>query len=636
MESNANGTQLIAKITGRLDLVVAIGVMIFLLGLPFHLVIKKLIPGPLGTYWKEILLGLLVVIWIIQSIRQRRLLLTGTPLDTAVLIYLGLLILRFALDGFTLTAAWGLYASVMYLPLFWLVPMALRKFPERSTQLVISLIVVGVVAALGGLIEFALDRPLWPADELLRLYGSYDAFLYGTHLRRVYFTFDSPTALANTLAMLLPLAFAFVLFTKERKTRLLAGGAAVIIAGGILVTYSRGIWVASALAVLVMVILGFRKQLSQRAWMAVAGVLLLIGVTGLIVAVTRPSRLSPSNEGVADLTLSAYQSAPVKQVAIDLLEIQPEVGEAQIQVWTLEDPLNGQADQRSVLFEHPTESGKAEIRYRVDVPAEGALSYAISLSPDVWAQDKGDGVNFQIFVQTANGNEPGQFIFNRYINPKVNPNDRRWLNFIVDLTPWSGQTINLSFITENGPAGDWQFDWAGWAEPKIIAIDPAFVQANVTQKQNIVVQQIGSILDWAKDQSNQDRLFAWKTALNAWKQAPLWGIGLGSTGFAALRTHPETAFVTESQVLKALTELGLLGILSLGYLWFMIGRVGLRAYRQANDPARQLILLGILVSLVVVFIEGWVYQNLEVKQVNAYFWTMVGLLAFLSTSREDQ
>ncbi len=636
MESNANGTQLIAKITGRLDLVVAIGVMIFLLGLPFHLVIKKLIPGPLGTYWKEILLGLLVVIWIIQSIRQRRLLLTGTPLDTAVLIYLGLLILRFALDGFTLTAAWGLYASVMYLPLFWLVPMALRKFPERSTQLVISLIVVGVVAALGGLIEFALDRPLWPADELLRLYGSYDAFLYGTHLRRVYFTFDSPTALANTLAMLLPLAFAFVLFTKERKTRLLAGGAAVIIAGGILVTYSRGIWVASALAVLVMVILGFRKQLSQRAWMAVAGVLLLIGVTGLIVAVTRPSRLSPSNEGVADLTLSAYQSAPVKQVAIDLLEIQPEVGEAQIQVWTLEDPLNGQADQRSVLFEHPTESGKAEIRYRVDVPAEGALSYAISLSPDVWAQDKGDGVNFQIFVQTANGNEPGQFIFNRYINPKVNPNDRRWLNFIVDLTPWSGQTINLSFITENGPAGDWQFDWAGWAEPKIIAIDPAFVQANVTQKQNIVVQQIGSILDWAKDQSNQDRLFAWKTALNAWKQAPLWGIGLGSTGFAALRTHPETAFVTESQVLKALTELGLLGILSLGYLWFMIGRVGLRAYRQANDPARQLILLGILVSLVVVFVEGWVYQNLEVKQVNAYFWTMVGLLAFLSTSREDQ
>jgi hypothetical protein len=32
----------------------------------------------------------------------------------------------------------------------------------------------------------------------------------------------------------------------------------------------------------------------------------------------------------------------------------------------------------------------------------------------------------------------------------------------------------------------------------------------------------------------------------------------------------------------------------------------------------------------VVFIEGWVYQNLEVKQVNAYFWTIVGVLAALA------
>jgi len=35
-------------------------------------------------------------------------------------------------------------------------------------------------------------------------------------------------------------------------------------------------------------------------------------------------------------------------------------------------------------------------------------------------------------------------------------------------------------------------------------------------------------------------------------------------------------------------------------------------------------------SLLVVFIEGLVYQNLEVKQVNAYFWTFVGLLAYLA------
>jgi uncharacterized membrane protein len=74
----------------------------------------------------------------------------------------------------------------------------------------------------------------------------------------------------------------------------------------------------------------------------------------------------------------------------------------------------------------------------------------------------------------------------------------------------------------------------------------------------------------------------------------------------------------------------------LGFLWFTIARVGLAAYRQASSPSRQAILLGLLVSLVVVSIEGWVYQNLEVKQVNAYFWTLVGLLAFLSTRPDIQ
>jgi O-antigen ligase len=94
--------------------------------------------------------------------------------------------------------------------------------------------------------------------------------------------------------------------------------------------------------------------------------------------------------------------------------------------------------------------------------------------------------------------------------------------------------------------------------------------------------------------------------------------------------------VTESQVLKALVELGLPGLLVLGYLWFQIARVGYRAYRATDDPASRALLVGILTGLLVVFIEGWVYQNLEVKQVNAYFWTLVGTLAFLARGRDER
>ena len=149
----------------RLDTLSAVGLALFLLLLPFHLVIKRLLPGPFGTYWKEVLIGILVVLWIIRSRQSRRFLLTDTPLDQAVLIYLGLLVLRFVLERLGWTSAWGLYVSVMYLPLFWLVPAVLRYRPGWVTVFVSLLVSVGGVVALGGLAEFVLDVPLWPSDE---------------------------------------------------------------------------------------------------------------------------------------------------------------------------------------------------------------------------------------------------------------------------------------------------------------------------------------------------------------------------------------------------------------------------------------------------------------------------------------
>ena len=89
-----------ARILHVVDLLLPAGLVLVLVGLPFHLMIKRLIPGPIGTYWKEAVLGLLTLLWAIRSIVERRLLLTGTPLDSAVLVTLGLLALRFVLQIF--------------------------------------------------------------------------------------------------------------------------------------------------------------------------------------------------------------------------------------------------------------------------------------------------------------------------------------------------------------------------------------------------------------------------------------------------------------------------------------------------------------------------------------------------------
>jgi hypothetical protein len=612
------------------------GLLVFLLLLPFHLVIKALIPGPIGTYWKEVLLGLLLALWVIQSVRARRPLLTRSGLDWAVLVYLGYLLLRFFLDGPGWVTLWGFYISAMYLPVLWVVVTVLRQRPGRLLILIGSLVGVGAVVAIGGLLEFVLNVPLWPSEEMVRMHGFPGVFIYGTNIRRVYFTFDSPTTLANTLAMMLPLAVSLVLVSQRRLARLAAGVAAGLMAACIVVTFSRGIWVAAVLSLVVMGAWLSLERISGRGFLrrlwrplaVVAGTLVLIALAWTVVwAVWSPWEDS-TYEGVVELSAQAYEQLPISGVEQDLLSLQPVSGESVTQTWSITDPVTLETDERLVLYEHPPESGKSEIMYGVEVPRQGALRFAVALSPEVWSPQYGDGLTFEIYVAEQGGMQPQEAVFVRHINPKENVSDRRWRNYLVDLSPWAGKAVYVSLVTRPGPAGDWRFDWGGWSDLQFVQVPGGYFAS--VQTESAILRHTSSITDWTGDETNRDRLAAWSQSLDAWRTAPLWGTGLGTTGVAALRTNPGDAFVTESQVLKALIELGPLGLLALFILWFQIGRVGYRTYRATEDSSRRTLLLGVLISLLVVFIEGWVYQNLEVKQVNAYFWTLVGCLAFLA------
>jgi len=584
-------------------------------------------------------------------VQRRRFLRTETPLETAVIIYIGLLTLRLVLDRSGLMKAWGFYASVMYLPLFWIVPTALRQQGNATPRIVWAkrvialLVAIGGVIALGGVIEFILDVSLWPSQELIQRQGFPDMYIYGTHIRRVYFTFDSPATLANTLGLILPLALGLIVVEKRTWARIAAGLAAALMAACIIVTFSRGIWIATTFSLVSMGVLSSAPSLlnskhtdegkeqdkpSKRIWrnlLIVGGALLIIGLSWLLVTMLRSGQAEAARQNVVELSPTGYENVPIIHVEQNLIQLEPIHGHAEIQTWTLKDPLSGREDTRTVIYEHPPESGKVEVIYRVDIPETGALRFSIALSPEVWSPDQGDGASFEVYVADADTPTEGQFVFTRYVNPKFNPNDRRWRNFLVDLSAWAGDTVNLSLITTAGPAGDWAFDWAGWAEPQIVQIEPGYFAA--AQTENAILRHTGSILDWTTDDTNLDRLAAWRLSLEAWLESPLWGQGLGSTGVAAMRTQPGQAWVTESQILKALVELGLPGLFVWGFLWFQIARVGYQAYRSSEEKIRRWILLGILISLLTIFVEGWVYQNLEAKQVNAYFWTLVGTLAFL-------
>jgi hypothetical protein len=566
-----------------------------------------------------------------------------TELNRAVLFYLGWVLLRVILDRSGIVTAWGFYIWIMYLPLFWLVQAVITERAQRLKLILWLMVATGGLVALGGIIEFILNVSLWPSVEMLQRQGFSDVYVYGTQLRRVYFVYDSPTTLANSLGLLLPIAIALALSSKDIRWRIFAIINVVLMAVCLIVTFSRGVWVATSFSLLLVIVLGayiFRHELPQlhifrrSKWLVLIplGILLFSSLV-LVWVVTTSNVRGVSDPGTLELSSEAYTSIPVNEV-ITLLEEDPIYGDIEVQEWTLFDPILQEDDYRKVIYEHPPEKDKREIIYRVTIPEDGGLVFAIALSPDVWTPDKGDGTSFQIYIAEPDGTGESEFVFNRYINPKHNPIDRRWRNFLVDLQSWAGKTVDVSLITECGPAADCSFDWAGWADFRVVSVQPGFVEQSMAAE-NPALKHISSIFDWQQDETNRDRLAAWRTGLSAWLKSPIWGSGLGTTGVAALNTQPDRAYVTESQFLKSLVELGIPGLLVLGYLWYAIGKMGFSALVKAKDRNRAILLLGILASLIVIFIEGWVYQNLEVKQVNAAFWTISGILAYLAGSRED-
>lgn len=159
-----------------------------------------------------------------------------------------------------------------------------------------------------------------------------------------------------------------------------------------------------------------------------------------------------------DLTLHSPDSS---SVAIDFInqtaQSQRVAGNAVIRpfVFIVDDQIH------PVLFAHPP----SELSYTVQVPASALLHFAPALSPAVWHPGRGDGVQFDLYLDDgATRHNP----FSRYIDPKNVPEQRRWHDYKIDLAPWAGQTVTLTFSTGCGPNDDCDYDWAGWGEPRIV------------------------------------------------------------------------------------------------------------------------------------------------------------------------
>ncbi len=96
------------------------------------------------------------------------------------------------------------------------------------------------------------------------------------------------------------------------------------------------------------------------------------------------------------------------------------------------------------------------------------LEFSVAIRNEAWDKD-GDGIKFEISVLQDGKNT---ICWSKYIDPKNNPEDRKWHDVHASLDNISNTTATFIFKAFPGPTADStnnNFDWGVWGSPKLIS-----------------------------------------------------------------------------------------------------------------------------------------------------------------------
>jgi hypothetical protein len=135
-------------------------------------------------------------------------------------------------------------------------------------------------------------------------------------------------------------------------------------------------------------------------------------------------------------------------------------------------------ETKPVLYEHPVYE---RLPFRTTItPASREFSFSLAMQPAVYDGSMplcGAGVRFRLEIRDSAGRI--RLLYDRYIDPKHNPAERRWIPGSVDLNEYMGQNVELLFTTTGEPEGNTCAAWAGWGDPHFngdVTAPPVFRQ----------------------------------------------------------------------------------------------------------------------------------------------------------------
>ncbi len=232
------------------------------------------------VYFARLGIALAVMLWLVKLVVTKEVRFVRTPLDIPVALLVAYTFLWFVFSKSKGVTGGELANVVSYVALFYVVVNTVKTRLQMSV-LVGVLIGSGFVMAAVGLIQ---SSGYFLPSSGLKLDYALNLVRPEQYWGRVGGTFVCPNHFAGYLEMIIPFALSYVLFSKVNAGRkILIAFCGLVMIVGLLLSISRGGWVAFGLsAVFLFAMIARQKKVSPAAWIAPLVVILI--VVGLVVA----------------------------------------------------------------------------------------------------------------------------------------------------------------------------------------------------------------------------------------------------------------------------------------------------------------------------------------------------------------
>lgn len=172
------------------------------------------------------------------------------------------------------------------------------------------------------------------------------------------------------------------------------------------------------------------------------------------------------------------------------------------------------------------------------------------------------------------------------------------------------------------------------------------LEQNESESSGKFSEHIESMANITSDASNTERINRWKCAVRMFKEKPVFGWGPGTYRFQYApfqfsydRTTISTNFGdvgnAHSEYLGALSESGVVGMLSFMLVVFMAFRTGHRVYHQSNSKQIKQFTLFLILGLSTYFIHGILNNFLDTDKASVPVWGFIAILVALDVYHKD-